>query len=158
VPDDKLKNKIIEILPKTSLFGGVKKANLDSFIDTLSERSYSAGENIFEEGGSPGDSYLLLEGEVKLTVVGRRLFKFGPGSVFGIASLIGIQKQIVTATADTDIILAVIPKMTLYLIEKDNPRLFGKIILNEARDLARALKVMKDIIVDYIMIEEKGNL
>jgi len=156
--EDKLKDKIIELLPKTSLFGGVEKVDLDSFIETLSERSYRAGENIFEEGGSPGDSYLLLEGDVKVTVAGRRLSKFGPGSVFGIASPIGIQKQIVTATADTDIVLAVIPKMTLYLLEKDNPRLFGKIILNEARDLARALKGMKDIIMDYILIEEEGNL
>ena len=156
--EDKLKNKIIELLPKTSLFGGVEKVDLDSFIEGLAERSYSAGENVFEEGGSPGDSYLLLEGEVKVTVAGRRLFKFGPGSVFGIASPIGIQKQIVTATADTDIVLAVIPKMTLYLLEEQNPRLFGKIILNEARDLARALKVAKEIIMDYILMEEKGNL
>ncbi|MCS5421974.1 MULTISPECIES: cyclic nucleotide-binding domain-containing protein [Psychrilyobacter] len=156
--EDKLKKKIIELLPKTSLFGGVEKVDLDSFIETLSERSYIAGENIFEEGGSPGDSYLLLEGEVKLTVIGRRLFKIGPGRVFGIASPLGIQKQIVTATADTDIVLAVIPKMTLYLLEKENPRLFGKIILNEARDLARALKGMKEIILDYILMEEEGNL
>ena len=156
--EDKLKNKIIELLPKTSLFGGIDRDDIDSFIETFSERSYSSGENIFEEGGSPGDSYLLLEGEVKVTVAGRRLFKFGPGSVFGIASPIGIQKQIVTATADTDIVLAVIPKMTLYLLEEQNPRLFGKIILNEARDLARALKVAKEIIMDYILMEEKGNL
>ncbi len=158
MPEDKLKDKIIELLPKTSLFGGVEKIDLDSFIEGLAERSYSAWENVFEEGDSPGDSYLLLEGEVKVTVAGRRLFKFGPGSVFGIASPIGIQKQVVTATADTDIVLAVIPKMTLYLLEEQNPRLFGKIILNEARDLARALKVAKEIIMDYILIEEKGNL
>jgi len=158
MPEDELKDKIIELLPKTSFFGGVDREDIDLFIEGLAERSYSAGENIFEEGGSPGDSYLLLEGEVKITVAGRRLFKFGPGSVFGVASPIGIQKQIVTATADTDIVLAVIPKMTLYLLEEQNPRLFGKIILNEARDLARALKVAKEIIMDYILIEEKGNL
>jgi len=158
MPEDKLKDKIIELLPKTSLFGGVDKDDIHSFIESLSEKSYSAGENIFEEGGSPGDSYLLLEGEVKVTVAGRRLSKFGPGSIFGMASPIGIQKQIVTATADTDVVLAVIPKMTLYLLEKDNPKLFGKIILNEARDLARALKGMKDIIMDYILIEESRNL
>ena len=155
MPEDKLKDKIIELLPKTSLFGGVEKVDLDFFIESLSERSYSAGENIFEEGGSPGDSYLLLEGEVKITIAGRRLFKFGPGSVFGVASPIGIQKQIVTATADTDIVLAVIPKMTLYLLEEQRPKLFGKIILNEARDLARHLKTMKDIVLSY---KEKADL
>ena len=156
--EDNLKDKIIELLPKTSLFGGVSREDVELFIESLGEKSYRVGENIFEEGESPGDSYLLLEGEVKLTVAGRRLFKFGPGSVFGVASPIGIQKQIVTATAHTDIVLAVIPKMTLYLLEKQNPRLFGKIILNEARDLARSLKAMKEIIMDYILMEEEGNL
>jgi len=158
MPEDKLKNKIVELLPKTSLFGGVDRDDIDLFIETLAEKNYVKGENIFEEGDSPGDSYLLLEGEVNVTIAGRRLFKFGPGSVFGVASPIGIQKQIVTATANTDITLAVIPKKTLYLLEKNNPKLFGKIILNEARDLARALKGMKDIIMDYILIEEEGNL
>ncbi len=156
--EDKLKNKIIELLPKTSLFGGIDRDDIESFIETFSERSYSSGENIFEEGGSPGDSYLLLEGEVKLTIAGKSLFKFEPGSIFGMASPIGIQKQIVTATADTEIVLAVIPKVTLYLLEEKKPELFGKIILNEARDLARALKVAKEIITDCIVMKKKGNL
>ncbi|MEI6856076.1 hypothetical protein [Psychrilyobacter sp.] len=42
MPEDKLKDKIIELLPKTSLFGGVEKIDLDSFIEGLAERSYSA--------------------------------------------------------------------------------------------------------------------
>ena len=156
--EDKLKDKIIELLPKTSLFGGVEKVDLDSFIETLSERSYRAGENIFEEGETTEDSYLILEGEVKVIIGGRAVEKFYPGMFFGIIAQVGIPKRLATAIADTDIVLAVIPKMTLYLLEKDNPKLFGKIILNEARDLARALKGMKDIIMDYILIEEEGNL
>ncbi len=156
--ENKLRNKIIELLPKTSLLGGVDTEEADFFIGRLVEKSYSAGENIFQEGDSPGDSYLLLEGEIKLTVAGRRISKFGPGTVFGVASPIGIQKQIVTATADTDSVLAVIPKMTLYLLAEENPKLFGKLILNVARDLARSLKGMEEIIKDYILLEEKGKL
>ena len=93
--EDKLKDKFIELLPKISLFGGIDREDVDSFIESLLERSYSEGENIFEEGDSPGDSYLLLEGEVKTTVAGRRLFKLEAGAIFGVASPIGIQKQIV---------------------------------------------------------------
>ena len=152
--EKELRNKIIELLPKTSLFGGVPREDVDFFIESLVERSYSAGENIFEEGGTPGDSYLLLEGEVKFTMAEKMIAKFEPGRIFGIASPIGIQKQLVTATADTDIVLAVIPKMTLYILEEQKPELFGKIILNEARELARYLKVMKEIILRYE--EERG--
>lgn len=153
-----LRDKITELLPKTSLFGGVDSEEIDTFAKNLTEKSYSAGENIFEEGGSPGDSYLLLEGEIKLTVSERRVAKFGPGTVFGVAAPIGIQKQVTTATADTDVVLAVIPKMTLYLLSEENPKLFGKLMLNVARDLARAVRGMKEIIQDFILLEGEGKL
>ncbi len=154
----RLRDKITELLPKTSLFGGVDSEEIDAFAKTLTERSYSAGENIYEEGGSPGDSYLLLEGDIKLTVSDRRVAKFGPGTVFGVAAPIGIQKQVVTATADTDVVVAVIPKMTFYLLSEENPKLFGKLILNVARDLARAVSGMREIIHDFILLEEEGHL
>ena len=153
--EKEMRYRIIELLPKTSLFGGLAREDIDFFIESLVEKNYSAGEKIFEEGGKPGDSYLLLEGEVEITMAGIVAAKFEPGMIFGIASPIGVQKQIVTATAHTDITLAVIPKMTLYLLEEQRPKLFGKIILNEARDLARHLKTMKDIVLSY---KEKADL
>lgn len=143
-----LRNKIIELLPKTSLFGGVDIEEIDFLIDKLIERSYSAGEIIYEEGGKPGDSYLILEGDVELNMAGKIVAKFGPGMIFGIASPIGIQKQLVTATANTDIVVAVIPKMTLYLLEEEKPLLFGKVTLNVARDLARHLQTLKEIMLN----------
>jgi CRP-like cAMP-binding protein len=156
--EKKLEDKIMELLPKTSLFGGVNLEEIHFFIENLVEKRYKAGEHIYEEDGSPGDSYLLLDGDVKLTVNGRRVDKFGPGTVFGIDATIGIQKQITTATAETDIILAVIPKMTLYTLSQKNPELFAKLVLNVARDLSRALKGMKEIIQDYELLEEKNLL
>jgi CRP-like cAMP-binding protein len=156
--EKELEDKIIKLLPKTSLFGGVNLEDIRFFIDDLVERKYVKGENIIEEGGSPGDSYILLEGEVILTVHGRRVNKFGPGTVFGVDSQVGIQKQITTATAYTDVSLAVIPKMTLYILQKKRPELFEKLILNVARDFARSLRGMKEIIADYILLEEKGLL
>jgi len=145
---NELRNKIIELLPKTSLFGGVDIEEIDFLIDKLIERSYSAGEIIYEEGGKPGDSYLILEGDVELNMAGKIVAKFGPGMIFGIASPIGIQKQLVTATASTDILVAVIPKMTLYLLEEEKPLLFGKVTLNVARDLARHLQTLKEIMLN----------
>lgn len=150
-----LRDKVIELLPKTSLFGGVAIEEIDFLIDKLVERSYNAGEIIYEEGGKPGDSYLILEGEVKLIMAGKTVAKFGPGMLFGVVAPIGIQKQLVTAAADTDIVLAVIPKMTLYLLEEEKPLLFGKLTLNVARDLARHLQTLKEIILNSQKEEEK---
>ena len=153
-----LREKINDILPTISIFGGLDKELIDEFVNELSERQYKKGEIIFEEGGSPSDSYLVIDGKVKLTVSGRRVDKFGVGIMFGIDSPIGIQKQITTAIADTDLTLAVVPKMTLYNLSEKNPKLFGKIILNMARDLARSIKSMKEIIDDFILLEKDKNL
>lgn len=154
--EKQLEEKIIELLPKTSIFGGVDFKEIHFFLESLVEKRYKSGEKILKEGESPGDSYLLLSGYVKLTVKDRRVDKFGPGTVFGLDSTIGIQKQITTATAETDVVLAIIPKMSLYTLSKKNPELFGKLILNVARDLARALKGMEMIIEDYVLLEEKN--
>ncbi|WP_037029314.1 cyclic nucleotide-binding domain-containing protein [Psychrilyobacter atlanticus] len=129
-----LRNKVIELLSKTSFFGGIAREDIDFFIEKLIERSYSAGENIFEEGETTEDSYLLLEGEVKAVVGGRTADKFYPGMFFGIIAQVGIPKHLATAIADTDIILVVIPKTTLSLLEKQKPELYGKIILKMWKD------------------------
>ena len=149
-----LTERIDDILPQISIFGGVNKSEREAFIANLTERHYKKGDIIFEEGSSPGDSNLVIEGDIVLKVSGRRVDKFGVGIIFGIDSPIGIQKQITTAVADTDLVLAVVPKMTLYNLAEENPKLFGKIILNMARDLARSIKSMKEIIDDFISLEE----
>lgn len=149
-----LRDKIQEILPSISIFGGVSKEEIDKFVENLSEKRYEKGSVIFEEGSSPSDSYLVISGEVILKISGRRVDKFGQGIIFGIDAPIGIQKQLTTAVAGTDLTIAVVPKMTLYKLAEENPQLFGKIILNMARDLARSIKSMKEIIDDFILIEE----
>lgn len=145
---NKLKKIIIRLLPEISIFGGLNKEEVEFFIENLIEERYTAKEIIFEEENKSGNSYLLLDGTVKLTMAGIEIAYLKPGMSFGTASPIGIQKQIVTATADTDVIVAAIPKMALYHLEKQNSKLFEKIILNEARDLARHLKLMKEIILN----------
>lgn len=142
-----VKNKIIELLPKISLLGGIPREDIDFLTDKLEERNYGVGETIFEEGGPPEDYYLILEGEVDISIAGRIVGKIGPGMLFGAGAPIGIQKQLITATAHTDLVLAVIPKMTLFLLEEEKPILFGRIILNVARDLARHLQTLKEIML-----------
>jgi len=134
--ENELRNKVIELLSKTSFFGGIDREDIDFFIKNIVERSYSAGENIFEEGETTEDSYLVLEGEVKVIIEGRIADKFYPGMFFGIIAQVGIPKRLATAIADTDIVLAVIPKMTFSLLEKQKPELFGKIMLKMWKDIS----------------------
>lgn len=150
-----LKNRVFEILPKTGLFGGISIEDVGFLTDLLTESRVNKGEVIFAEGDPPGDSYLLLEGQVEISVHGKPIDTFEEGSVMGVASPIGIQNQLFTATAVTDVVMAVIPTKILYLLAHEKPELFGMIMMNVARDLARGLKVMREVIDIYVSAE--GN-
>jgi CRP-like cAMP-binding protein len=63
---------------------------------------------------------------------------------------LGIQKQLSTARAKTDITLAVIPKMALLKIAEERSELFGRIMFNIARDLARNLIIVKKLLMEHM--------
>ena len=151
-----LKQRILAILPKTSLFGGISTEDVEFFSESLKEATLGKGEVLFSEGDPPGDSYLLLEGEVEVCIRGKQVDTFREGSVMGVASPIGIQNQLVMTTAQTDVVMAVIPTKTIYLMAKERPELYGMIMMNVARDLARGLKVMTEVIDGYVR-SEKGE-
>lgn len=148
MPREEFKKNITDLLPKISFFGGIPRDEVIFFIERLEEKKYKVDEKVFVEGGKPGDLYILIEGDITLTMEGNKLLTISPGTIFGVASPIGIQKQLATATATKDSTLAVIPKKVLYRLEKEKPELFSKIILNVARDLARALKILKDLLLE----------
>ncbi|HEX6386708.1 MAG TPA: SpoIIE family protein phosphatase [Anaerolineae bacterium] len=69
---------------------------------------YPAGQVIFQEG-QPGDvMYVVIDGEVSVTVEGRPIDHLVPGSVFGEMALVDDRPRSATATAATDCNLVVI--------------------------------------------------
>lgn len=62
-------------------------------------RTYAAGEVIFEEG-QPGECmYLVLSGEIEVSVEGRPINTLGPGSIFGEMALVDDQPRSATLKA-----------------------------------------------------------
>jgi len=148
--DKKVLDRIFEILPKTSLFGGISEEEIEYFAMLMEEVRYKEGDVIFSEGEPPGDSYLILDGKVDFLMLGEKLGTVKDGKLFGVVAPLGIQKQLSTAIAKTDITLAVIPKMALLKIAEERQELFGKIMFNIARDLARNLILVKKILMEHM--------
>ena len=140
---EKLEKKIFDIVPQLSFFGGISHEEIGNILKYIHEEKVEAGNYVYKEGDSPKNIYILLEGEMEFFIFDEKIASGEVGLLFGTSATIGIQKQLVSAMAKTDIKLAVISKTFLIEMNEKNPELFIKVILNVARDLARDLTFLK---------------
>ena len=81
-------------------------------------RVCEAGEIVFREFDMGAEMYVVLEGEVELTIGSNVVETVGPGEPFGEMALIDQAPRVATATARTPARLAVIPeKRFLFLVQ-----------------------------------------
>jgi CRP-like cAMP-binding protein len=94
---------------------GVK---LDPFVHEENPRVCEAGEVIFQTYDMGSEMYVVLEGEVELSIDSKVLETLGPGEPFGEMALIDQAPRVATAIARTPCKLAVIPeKRFLFLVQ-----------------------------------------
>lgn len=81
--------------------------------------TFQAGTTIFEEGQAADFMYVILEGEVELTINGKHLDTAERGSIVGEMALIDHVVRSATAVARTDCRLArVTQKQFLYMVQE----------------------------------------
>jgi CRP-like cAMP-binding protein len=97
-------------------------------------RAYDKGEVIYRQDSAPKGLCAVLNGRVRLVRVlpggEERLFHVGdPGFWFGDFAVIGAGKTLVSAIADTEAHVLVLPKTQFDLIARDQPLLYKAIAL-----------------------------
>jgi serine phosphatase RsbU (regulator of sigma subunit) len=65
-------------------------------------QTYTAGQIIFEEGESGSTMYVVIEGEINVTVQGRQIDHLTVGDIFGEMALVDDRPRSATATAVTN--------------------------------------------------------
>ncbi|MGL1902368.1 MAG: cyclic nucleotide-binding domain-containing protein [Fibrobacterales bacterium] len=147
-------DRVLSILNKISLFGGLSDIHLAAVFKTLERVTYVDGETIFEEGGSPSEIFIILEGSVKVVLNYNHsplvIAEFSVGNCLGETSAIGIQPHSATAIAHGSVELLVLTKKALMTFFHEDPKLFGYITLNIAREACRRLSKADNTLLHYV--------
>jgi CRP/FNR family cyclic AMP-dependent transcriptional regulator len=79
---------------------------LEVFRDSEDVVEFPAGAVIIEEGQEGDHMYVVMEGEVRISLKGRHLATALPGEIVGEMALINSELRSATVTAKTDCVLA----------------------------------------------------
>lgn len=135
--------KVLPILDKISILGGLTESHLYQIFKRLMLVRYQAGEVIFREGDCASYIYIVMSGKVNLVfdVEGKPRLKaeLEPGTCFGETSVIGIQPHSATTIAMEKTDLLVLSGAALEEMYQSDKELFAMLILNIARESCRRL-------------------
>jgi len=93
----------LELLRSIEMFASLPEAVLERLARNLVEVTMPAGTQIIREG-DPGDLfYVIADGEVRITVAGAEVARYGPGHFFGEIALLRDVPRQATVTAITDV-------------------------------------------------------
>ncbi|HLX22389.1 MAG TPA: cyclic nucleotide-binding domain-containing protein [Usitatibacter sp.] len=92
---------------------------LEMFRNESESVSFEAGQPIFHEGDSGDAMYVILEGEVEISIGGELVETLAAGQPFGEMALVDQSPRLVTAIAKMPTVLASVPlKRFLYMVEE----------------------------------------
>jgi CRP-like cAMP-binding protein len=92
---------------------------LEMFRNEGESVSYEPGQTIFHEGDAGDAMYVILEGEVEISMGGELIETLVAGEPFGEMALIDQTPRLVTAIAKAPTVLASVPlKRFLYMVEE----------------------------------------
>jgi CRP-like cAMP-binding protein len=112
---------IEQVLKGTPLFSQLQKKDIKRLAASLTERSYSAGEVIIEEGKPGVGLFVLAGGSVTASVKGKVIRTMGAGDHFGEVALIDDGPRTAQISADTNVDCFVLPAWEFRAMVHDHP-------------------------------------
>lgn len=150
---------VLSILNDISLLGGLSAEQVKFIAEHLLYTEYRKNDLIFHQGDTASEIYIIQSGAVKIVVdidkEPLELVEYGVGQCFGEASAIGILPHSASAIAVIDTSLLILTNAALYEISKKDSVLFGRLIMNIAREVCRRLHNSNETILHYT--EAKGT-
>lgn len=127
-------------LEKSAVFDKNLLAELEDEIGEREIMRYHSGKIIMQEGHTGVFMYVVLEGQVAVTIHNHTVEIIGPGGMFGEMALLERAERLASAVAETDCVLLPINRNVFLELVKDNPE-FGVTVLSAVG--VRALYIAK---------------
>lgn len=142
------------ILSKISFLGGVTDEQREEIFHLMEETHFQRGEYVSMKGEKPEYIHIIIKGRVDLlissdeTTIRKR--SFNVGDCFGEAALLSMINNTASFIAAEESELLMLSRRALSELYRSNPALFGLLIMNMARELARKLQYS-----DELMLKEE---
>ncbi len=134
-------SKKIEISEAVATFTPEMLTMLEEKLDRATVIRYDAEKPIMKEGDSGMNMYIILRGQVAISIKGTVVEVAGIGSSIGEMALVDQSPRAATATAKTDCKLLAINRATLIGVVKDEPAI-GMALM---RSMAERLRYMNSL-------------
>jgi ATP-binding cassette subfamily B protein len=148
-----------------NLKGKINKVELEDFIRSVGIKRVKAGQTILKQDSREDQRlYVVHRGLVRITRqedgIEYPLAVLGQGEIFGEKACLLRQEQIVTAVADTDTVLLIIPEKTVHFIFERNPNLKGVLeerIQATERELQRQKKLAERRTASQVLLDLRSK-
>lgn len=140
-----------EILSNVPFLGGFTEDELALITSYFEHTSAPSGKLIICKGEQPSHLYVILSGRVELQIsdkdkaIHKRTFEVGDH--FGEVAMLALINEAASFVALEDCELLAFPGSAFYKLRKESPDLFGRIVLNLARDLARKVQYSDELML-----------
>jgi len=137
------------------LFGGLGDEALQHLASNLRVINRGPTELVFAEGDEAREFYVLLRGEVEIFKVLKsgaeaRLATLGLGHWFGEMSVLDVQHRSASVRTLVPCRLLVVTSRDLDTLYRRDLKSYTLVVLNVARELARRLRLVDDLVADFI--------
>ena len=137
------------------LFGGLDDEVLKGLLETLPTIDATPGPDIFLEGDSGREMFVILEGEIEVLRRSKRghetrVAVLGPGDWFGEMSILDVLPRSATARVVAPSRMLRLSAQELDALYRRDLRSYSLLVLNLAREMSRRLRVADGLLAELV--------
>ena len=146
-----------EVANKIKIFHGMNVEQLTKIKDVVEEYSFKKGDWVVIEGQDATSMYILRSGNVEVwkSFNGDRegfcLGELKAGDCFGEMSLVDCQSRSASVLAKSDLSVFCLSYGSVAQLYETDPRLFGLLMINIAREISRRLRKSDMTLVEFAL-------